>query len=61
MSEDGDRHNSAAMVDRQVECGNGGKPAFVASDAILTYDGLRRRVNRAGNLLHELEIGRAHV
>ena len=60
MSEDGDRHNSAAMVDRQVERGNGGKPAFVASDAILTYDGLRRRVNRAGNLLRELGVGREH-
>ena len=37
MSEDGDRHNSSEVVDRQVERGNGGKPAFVASDATLTY------------------------
>ena len=60
MSEEGDRHNAAEVVDRQVERGNGGKPAFVASDAILTYDGLRRRVNRAGGLLRELGVAREH-
>jgi benzoate-CoA ligase len=60
MSDEGNRHNAAAVVDRQVERGNGGKPAFIASDATLTYDELRRRVNRAGNLLRELGVGREH-
>lgn len=51
-------YNASSIVDRQVEAGRGGKPAFVAPDATLTYDELRRQVNRAGGLLRELGVGR---
>ena len=51
-------YNASSLVDRQVEAGRGGKPAFVAQDATLSYDELRRLINRAGGLLRELGVGR---
>ena len=51
-------YNASLIVDRQVEAGRGDKPAFVAPDATLTYDALRRQVNRMGNLLRSLGVGR---
>ena len=54
----GDRLNAADMVDRQVAKGRGDKPAVIAADATLTYEQLRRAVNRAGGLLRELGVRR---
>src|SRR3954451_19469798 len=51
-------YNASAIVERQVEAGLADKPAFVAADETLTYDELRRQVNRAGHLLRELGVGR---
>ncbi|HEY3186234.1 MAG TPA: AMP-binding protein, partial [Solirubrobacteraceae bacterium] len=55
-----ERHNASRIVERQVEAGRADKPAFVAADATLTYEQLRRQVNRAGHLLRQLGIGREH-
>jgi benzoate-CoA ligase family protein len=54
----GDRYNTSSIVDDRVEAGSGEKPAFIAADATLTYEDLRRQVNRAGRLLRELGVGR---
>ena len=51
-------YNASLMVDRQVEAGREDKAAFVAPDATLTYGELRRQVNRMGNLLRSLGVGR---
>jgi benzoate-CoA ligase len=51
-------YNASQIVDRQVEAGRANKPAFVAPDATLTYDGLRRQVNRMGRLLQALGVRR---
>ncbi len=53
-----DNRNASLMVDRQVEAGHGGKLAYVASDATLTYEELRRQVNGMGHLLRELGVRR---
>jgi benzoate-CoA ligase family protein len=53
-------YNASRIVDRQVEAGRADKPAFVAPDATLTYEELRRRMNRMGNLLRGLGVGREH-
>jgi benzoate-CoA ligase len=50
--------NAAAIVEQQVERGLSDKPAFVAADATLTYEQLRRQINRAGHLLRELGVRR---
>ena len=42
------RLNASDIVDRQVAAGRGDAAAVIAPDATLTYDGLRRQVNRAG-------------
>src|SRR5947209_1427794 len=42
--------NASDVVERQVSAGHGSKPALIADDATLTYDELRRQVNRAGRL-----------
>jgi benzoate-CoA ligase family protein len=55
-----DRYNASTIVDRQVERGVAAKQAFIAADATLTYDDLRRQVNRAGRLLRDLGVGREH-
>jgi benzoate-CoA ligase family protein len=54
----GERCNVSEMLDRQVDAGRGDRQAVIAQDATLTYDGLRRQVNRAGHLLHELGLRR---
>jgi benzoate-CoA ligase len=48
------------LIARQVEAGRGNAPAIVAADARLSYDALRRQVNRAGHLLRELGVRREH-
>jgi benzoate-CoA ligase family protein len=53
-----ERFNASLLVDRNLEAGRGDKVAFHAPDATLTYDGLRRASNRAGNLLAELGVRR---
>jgi benzoate-CoA ligase len=53
-------YNASQIVDRHVEAGRAGKTAFIAADATLTYEQLRRQVNRAGGLLRELGVGREH-
>ena len=53
-------YNASAIVDRHVESGRADKPAFIAADTTLTYEGLRTQVNRAGGLLKELGVGREH-
>ena len=53
-------YNASSIVDRHVESGRAGKPAFIAHDATLTYEQLRKQVNRAGGLLRELGVGREH-
>ncbi|HEY2653890.1 MAG TPA: benzoate-CoA ligase family protein [Solirubrobacteraceae bacterium] len=46
------------IVERQVAAGRGDKQAVIADDATLTYEQLRRAVNRAGHLLRELGVRR---
>jgi benzoate-CoA ligase family protein len=53
-------YNASQIVDRQVEAGRADKPAFVAADATLTYEELRRQVNRMGHFLRGLGVGREH-
>ena len=50
--------NVSSIVERQVAAGRRDKPAVVADDGTLTYDQLRRQVNRAGLLLRELGVRR---
>jgi benzoate-CoA ligase family protein len=51
-------YNASSIVERHVESGRADKPAFVAHDATLTYEQLRKQVNRAAGLLLELGVGR---
>jgi benzoate-CoA ligase len=53
-----ERFNASLLVERNLEAGRGDKPAFHAPDATLTYEELRRAINRAGNLLAELGVRR---
>ncbi|MDQ3932996.1 MAG: AMP-binding protein, partial [Actinomycetota bacterium] len=53
-----DLRNASLLVDRSVEAGRGDKVAYVAADATLTYEELRRRVNRMGGALRELGVRR---
>ncbi|MDQ5831927.1 MAG: AMP-binding protein, partial [Actinomycetota bacterium] len=53
-------YNASQIVDRHVESGRADKTAFIAADANLTYEQLRKQVNRAGGLLKELGVGREH-
>jgi benzoate-CoA ligase family protein len=50
--------NAGEIVDRQVAAGRGDKTAVIAVDATLTYEELRRQINRAANLLRELGVRR---
>ena len=50
--------NVSDLVSRQVELGRGGARAIVAEDGTLSYDELRRQVNRAGHLLRDLGVRR---
>jgi benzoate-CoA ligase family protein len=51
-----ERYNAGFLVDRNVEAGRGDKVAYLAPDATLTYDALRRQINRAGRLLRALDV-----
>ena len=51
-----ERYNAGFLVDRNVEAGRGDKVAYLAPDATLTYDGLRRQINRTGRLLRALDV-----
>ena len=53
-----DRSNVSDIVERQVSAGRGEATAVVAADATLSYDGLRRQINRFGHLLRELGVRR---
>jgi benzoate-CoA ligase family protein len=53
-----ERYNATTVVDRQVAAGRGDKTAFVAADRTMTYEDLRRDVDRAGRLLRTLGVGR---
>ena len=46
------------IVDRQVRNGRGDVHAVIAGETRLTYDQLRREINRAGNLMRGLGIRR---
>ena len=50
--------NVSDLVGGQVEAGRGDARAIVADDATLSYDELRRQINRAGHLLRELGVRR---
>ena len=58
MGRTSERCNAGDIVQRQVEGGRGDAIAVIADDATLTYEQLRRQVNRAGNLLRELGVAR---
>ena len=51
-------YNVSDLVARQVDRGRADARAIVAEDATLTYEELRRQLNRAGNLLTELGVKR---
>ncbi|HUO73016.1 MAG TPA: benzoate-CoA ligase family protein [Solirubrobacteraceae bacterium] len=53
-----ERYNASAIVERQVEAGRGASLAYVAADATLTYEELRRQINRAAGVLRELGVRR---
>jgi benzoate-CoA ligase len=55
---DADRSNVSDLVERRVAAGSGDKPAVIADDATLTYEQLRRQINRAGHLLRALGLRR---
>jgi len=48
--------NASLIVDRNVEAGRGDRPAYIASDATLSYEELRRQVNRMGHALRALGV-----
>jgi benzoate-CoA ligase len=49
---------SEIIVERQVQRGRGDARAVVAEDATLTYEELRRQVNRAAGLLRDIGVRR---
>jgi benzoate-CoA ligase family protein len=53
-----ERYNFSDVVERQVNAGRGEVRAVVGEDAVLSYDELRRAINRAGRLLQDLGIER---
>jgi len=53
-----DTYNASEVLDRNLHEGRGDNIAYVASDATLSYDDLRRQVNRFGHLLRGLGVGR---
>jgi benzoate-CoA ligase family protein len=50
--------NASLMVDRHVEAGRAERPAYLDGVQTLSYEELRRRVNRMGRLLRELGVRR---
>jgi benzoate-CoA ligase family protein len=55
-----DTYNFTEVVERHVDAGRADKPAFIGPDATLTYEELRRQINRMGRLLRTLGVGREH-
>jgi benzoate-CoA ligase len=53
-----ERCNVSDVIERQVSRGRGEVTAIIAGDASLSYEQLRRQVNRAGHLLRELGVRR---
>jgi benzoate-CoA ligase family protein len=53
-----ERCNASLVLDRNIEAGRASRLAYVARTDSLTYEQLRRRVNRMGHLLRELGIRR---
>ena len=53
-----DTLNASQILDRNIEEGRGDHPAYIADDTTLTYEELRRQVNRAGHLLSQLGVDR---
>ena len=53
-----DRCNASLILDRSVEAGRGGKAAYVTIGGSLSYEQLRRQVNRMGHLLRDLGVRR---
>src|SRR3954452_3812510 len=51
-------NNSGTLVDRRMEAGHGEKVAIRCAWETVTYAQLHDRINRAGNLLGELGVGR---
>jgi benzoate-CoA ligase len=51
-------NNSGTLVDRRMEAGHGDKVAIRCAGETMTYAQLHDRINRAGNLLEALGIGR---
>ena len=58
MTTQGERLNASSIVDRALDRTQPSKPAFVASDATLSYGELYQQVCRAGHLLRELGVRR---
>jgi len=50
--------NASTVVDRNVQAGREGRPAFLFEDRTITYGELAREVARAGRFLADLGIGR---
>ncbi len=50
------RTNASLVLDRNVSAGRGEKIAYITPDVTLSYDELRRQVNRMGHALRELGV-----
>ena len=55
---DAERYNVSEIVESRVAAGHGAKLAVIGDDARLTYEELRRQINRAGHMLRELGVRR---
>ncbi len=53
-----DRCNASLVLDRNIEAGRASRLAYLGRADSLTYEQLRRRVNRMGHLLRELGVRR---
>lgn len=58
MTTQGERLNASSIVDRALDRTQPSKPAFIASDATLSYGELYRQMCRAGHLLRGLGVRR---
>jgi benzoate-CoA ligase family protein len=54
----GDQMNVSDVVGAHVAAGRGANAAYITATTTLTYDDLRRRINRAAGLLRELGVRR---
>jgi benzoate-CoA ligase family protein len=54
----GDRCNASLVVDRNVEAGRESNIAYVSERESLTYEQLRKQINRMGHVLRELGVRR---